>query len=255
MSGVIGWLILLVNVVLAVDAGRRPYSEWDVVGRDKNFWVVMLLFFGVLFLIPYLLAVRPRLQIAKIGTRPNPSKTAPAVIPKQPPKAEKGGFVTTAAVVQNRSGTRRIDALKMLCNDREIPRSNIVGESPGYWLAGVGIFEGTAALLADDGTFTPGYEIGVTGTVMLAAGDGKCIAIVSPNEATAPAVWLSVNLADLQVTTKGQIGVFKKRPQQLVVQCDGWELVMGRIDRYNQKTGKAFGGYETSLLAALGASG
>lgn len=163
--------------------------------------------------------------------------------------------MTTAVVVQNRSGTRRVPALNMECDDREIPESPVVGGSADYWIAGVGIFEGVAALLANDGTLAPGYEVGVTGTVALAAGRGQFICILSPNEATAPAVWLAASLADLAVTATGKVGVFKKRPGQLQVQGDGWEIVLHRVEGLDRSIGQRVYGQEKSLLSALTSSG
>ena len=254
MSTVIGWSILLVNVALAVDAGRRPYTEWRAARRNKNFWVAMLFFFGVLFLVPYLIRVRPRLQIAAIVAPPKSAATVgvptPAVV-NQPPEAEKGDPVTTAVVVENRSGTRRVQALNMTSDHREIPEPGVAGASAAYWLAGVGIFEGVAALLANDGTLTPGSEVGVVGTVAVAIGNGRLIGIVSPNEAAAPAVWVAVSLADLRVTTKGQIGVFKKRPSQIEVQYDGWEIDLGNVRRFDRSINQSQHGQEASLLRAL----
>jgi hypothetical protein len=142
----------------------------------------------------------------------------------------------------------------MECDDREIPESPVVGASADYWIAGVGIFEGVAALLANDGTLAPGYEVGVTGTVALAVGRNQFICILSPNEATAPSMWLATSLADLGITATGKVGVFKKRPQHIQVSCDGWSLVLGQVSSVDREAGFRQGGKEASLLSVLTSS-
>lgn len=66
MSYVIGWSYLLLGVGGAFDASRFSYAEWRLARRNKNFWLVMLAVFGPLFILPYLLATRPRLQTARL---------------------------------------------------------------------------------------------------------------------------------------------------------------------------------------------
>jgi uncharacterized protein (DUF486 family) len=68
----ISWIILIFNLALAADAARRPASVWAAADRKKAFWVVLLAFFGVFMVIPYLIAVLPRLVEAgrTVGTSP-----------------------------------------------------------------------------------------------------------------------------------------------------------------------------------------
>lgn len=252
MIGVLGWLALAINVGGLIDAARRPSVQWHRAGRSKDFWTVALFFFGYLFLVPYLIAVRPRLQLAGLVAQPQvrpPATTASGH--HEPPRAEKGGPVTTAVVVQNRSGTRSVPALGLKCDEREIPEALESGSEADYWLAGVGAFEGSASLLGGDDSLTPGYEVGVTGTAALAVVGGQLICIVSPTEATAPAIWLAVRLAELRVTTKGTTGVFKKRPAGIRVDCDGWGLVLGRVSTLDRSTSRIQSAQESSLLSAL----
>lgn len=35
-------------------------ADWHYADRDRTFWVIFMFFFGPLFVIPYLLMVRPR---------------------------------------------------------------------------------------------------------------------------------------------------------------------------------------------------
>jgi hypothetical protein len=66
MSTVIGLVYGAILLVGVIDASRYSYEDWCIVGRDKNFWLVMLFFFGPLFILPYLLAVRPRLRATRL---------------------------------------------------------------------------------------------------------------------------------------------------------------------------------------------
>jgi hypothetical protein len=69
MSTVIG-LVYGVSLLVGVfDASRYSYENWRIAGRDKNFWLVMLFFFGPLFILPYALAVRPHLQATRLIPR------------------------------------------------------------------------------------------------------------------------------------------------------------------------------------------
>ena len=60
----IGWIIVILDVGLAVDAGRRPASAWAAADRNKGWWVAMLAIFGIIVVIPYLIGVLPRLNEA-----------------------------------------------------------------------------------------------------------------------------------------------------------------------------------------------
>jgi hypothetical protein len=60
----LGWIIVIVDIGLAVDAGRRPASAWAAADRKKSYWVPMLAIFGILFVVPYLIGVLPRLNEA-----------------------------------------------------------------------------------------------------------------------------------------------------------------------------------------------
>lgn len=158
--------------------------------------------------------------------------------------------MTTAVIVQSRSATRGIQALGMHCNEQEIPILRPPGKVVEHWLC-LGAFMGTAALLRDDGNLKPGYEIEVMGKVHVAVRDGRLIGIVSPTEATAPAVWFAASLTDLEVKSEGRTGFFKKRPARINVRCDGWEVLIGRVESLNVKINMARYGMEGELLGAL----
>lgn len=66
MIQVLSWLYLLACVACVIDAARFSYPAWRAVGRNKNFWLPALFFLGIIFVLPYLVLVRPRLKTARI---------------------------------------------------------------------------------------------------------------------------------------------------------------------------------------------
>jgi len=48
-----------------IDAALQPASAWTEADRNRPYWIVMLIFFGILAAVPYLVAVRPRFSNAK----------------------------------------------------------------------------------------------------------------------------------------------------------------------------------------------
>jgi len=60
----ISWIIVILDIGLAIDAVRRPASVWAAADRRKGFWVTTLLILGVFFVIPYAIGVLPRLNEA-----------------------------------------------------------------------------------------------------------------------------------------------------------------------------------------------
>jgi hypothetical protein len=74
----ISWIIVLLDLLLAFDAARRPASAWAAADRKKAFWVPLLALFGVVVVIPYGIGVFPRLVEATRGAAGSEfSKEAP----------------------------------------------------------------------------------------------------------------------------------------------------------------------------------
>ncbi len=57
----VGWIIVVFNIALAIDAARRPASVWAAADRRKSYWVIFLAVFGFVTFIPYVFGVLPRL--------------------------------------------------------------------------------------------------------------------------------------------------------------------------------------------------
>jgi hypothetical protein len=56
----IGWIWLVVEIAGLIDALRHSASDWSYADRNRSFWVIFILFFGPVFVVPYLFLVRPR---------------------------------------------------------------------------------------------------------------------------------------------------------------------------------------------------
>lgn len=50
-----------------IDALVKPTSAWEKIDRSRGAWVVLLLVFGIVASIPYMFAIRPKLNAAKKG--------------------------------------------------------------------------------------------------------------------------------------------------------------------------------------------
>lgn len=56
----IGFIWVAIEVVGLIDVFRHSSADWTYADRNRPFWVIFILFFGPLFVIPYLFMVRPR---------------------------------------------------------------------------------------------------------------------------------------------------------------------------------------------------
>jgi|GEM_PF-5254991 len=58
--GAVGYVWIAVEVLGLIDALRHSGPDWDYADRNKAFWIIFMVFFGPIFVIPYLFVVRPR---------------------------------------------------------------------------------------------------------------------------------------------------------------------------------------------------
>jgi hypothetical protein len=56
----IGYIWIAIEVVGLIDVFRYSSGDWTFADRNRPFWVIFIVFFGPLFVIPYLVFVRPR---------------------------------------------------------------------------------------------------------------------------------------------------------------------------------------------------
>jgi hypothetical protein len=165
----------------------------------------------------------------------------------------------TAVIVPYRRAPYGLGALAMACAADEIPAVPGTRTSE-FWVADVGVFQGEASLLAYGAKeLTPGAEAGVTGSTALILHDGRLLAILGSEDDSGPAIWIAVALADVNVSTEGVTGTFKKRPQKILIDYgpddSGWMLALTRIgkaDRTGSSDGTLYPRREAGLAKALG---
>lgn len=143
-------------------------------------------------------------------------------------------------MVHDRVWTRHVPELALWCDDREIPVN--LPDTYNHWLAGVFMRESPPPSV--------GAVTEVTARVTLAIGDGRLVGIVSPDEATEPAIWFSTALADLLMVRVLSRYRLTRRPRRITVYVPGWALVFVAVARHDGSM--EWRGHERSLLRALG---
>jgi hypothetical protein len=156
---------------------------------------------------------------------------------------------TTAFIVRDRARTRRVEAIDLTCDGREMPTQ--LPRSYEHWIAGVAGFEGAAAFLESGAELKPG-QTEAAGAAALAVGEGRLVAIVSPYNSDEPAVWLASPIAELKVATSGRIGLVKKRPEKIAIHGPGWTLRLAAVSQFYVSMNSHQTRQENSLLAAFG---
>jgi hypothetical protein len=166
--------------------------------------------------------------------------------------------VDATVLVDARGGAREIALLGMRCDEREIPAALSGTEPVGEWLIFRCMFAGSAMSGGERETLGEAVEGTVEGTAALAVVEDRVIGIVSPDSASAPALWWSWSLASTTVEAHGTRGLFKKRPEKITLDRDGGldgggdTLLFEEVARnWGRKTGFQTG-QEQSLLEALG---
>jgi tryptophan-rich sensory protein len=57
---IVGYIWIAIEAVGLIDVFRHSSDDWTFADRNRPFWVVFMVSFGPLFVIPYLFLVRPR---------------------------------------------------------------------------------------------------------------------------------------------------------------------------------------------------
>jgi hypothetical protein len=143
-------------------------------------------------------------------------------------------------LVEDRAWTRRVPELELQCDDREVPVN--LPDTYDNWLAGVYMRQFPEP--------PSGGEVAeMQARVALAVGGGRLAGIISPDTARQPAIWFSIELADLQM-----VEVIARyltwRPRMIHVRVPGWSLVFVRVAGHDGS--KEWPGQERNLLKALG---
>ncbi|WP_445152225.1 hypothetical protein [Baekduia sp. Peel2402] len=143
-------------------------------------------------------------------------------------------------LVEDRAWTRRVPELDLWCDEREVPVN--LQDTHNNWLGGV--------YMRQSPPLSSGAAAEVSGRVALAIGDGRLVGIISPDEATEPAIWFSIALDDLLMVEVISRHRLTWRPRKITVYVPGWALVFVAIARHDGS--REWRGQERSLLRALG---
>lgn len=57
---VFGFIWIAIEAVALIDVFWHSSADWTYADRNRFFWAVFIFFFGPIFVVPYLLMVRPR---------------------------------------------------------------------------------------------------------------------------------------------------------------------------------------------------
>lgn len=154
-------------------------------------------------------------------------------------------------LIDARGAARRVEALEMRGDAKEIP-DPLGNEKPiGWWIVGVCTMSGSARVGALDGVSTP---VNMQGTAALAIVQGRLLGIFSTNSKADPAVWFSWSIPSLHIEAAGSQGLFKKRPTQITVSGPDATLVLSQVNRLYRNSNSYQSGQENSFLGALGAT-
>ena len=91
---------------------------------------------------------------------------------------------------------------------------------------------------------------GLQGRCCITVHDGTAFGIV-PANGTGTATYFSVPVSELSVETEGSQGMLKKRPTQVRLQADGFQLKLSDVDKLLLNMEKYQSGQENSLVSAL----
>lgn len=199
-------------------------------------------------------------------------------------------MIDAAVLIPRPAKERAIADLGMRCSEKEIPDplaqwagvQNRHAKPDGWWLAAGCFFEGGASPLNDYGELAAAERV-TSGTFMefslppaavlsqlkattsstaaFCIADGRLLAIVSPNDASEPAIWVAATCSSVLLEAEGTQGL-RGRPLEVRIAANGWTMQLREIAReYRQWVQKGFKaghiegriqtGQETSFIQAL----
>jgi hypothetical protein len=165
---------------------------------------------------------------------------------------------TGAVVNPTRERRFRMGSLKMNCTEREVPYEDSREAPTGTWIA-AGAFAGDAAPLEPaTGNLEEPSQHSCSGATAVTIVGGRLLAIVAPT-GSEPAVWLAVPTTALKLETRGEQGLFHKRPQMITITTEHWDLHLREVMQLTRPMSPATlerstsmqPRKETSLVAAL----
>lgn len=144
-------------------------------------------------------------------------------------------------LVEDRAWTRRVEALDLWCDAREVPVN--LPDTYDQWWGGIYMRRSPPS--------SSGATPALGARVALAIGDERLVGIISPDHPLEPAIWFSITLADLlMVEVLSRHRYQPWRPRKISVYVPGWVLVLVTIARHDGS--REWRGQERGLVQALG---
>jgi len=141
-----------------------------------------------------------------------------------------------------------VEQLGMECDEYDTPVA-LRGEEPSsWWIAKQAGFSGFAQDEAS-GEVTEG-GIGVYSTALAIAGE-HLLGIVAPDDFSAAALWFSWPVAEIQASTEGTKGLFRKRPAVITLKRGDSEVTLGGVMRHWRNSSRAEPWQENAFIEAL----
>lgn len=154
--------------------------------------------------------------------------------------------MTGMLVVNGRNAAQSVEALGMRCNPDEVP--DPLDDRKCEYFAGMAHVSGEAPVLGrDDVSIGEAIAVRLTGLFALAVGGGNVYGIVAPLSPVEPAAWFSGPVSELSVTAHGSEGMLRKRPRELVIAGDQWQVTISDIAALFRSSGR----YQTGQAKKL----
>lgn len=149
-------------------------------------------------------------------------------------------------LVSHRRTPMHLDNFRMRCDETEKVFPTSSPDAYSRWLVGRAIFHGDAYSFSEGTTFQG--QIDNMATVSL--GEGRVIGIITPTSPDAPALWFSWPTSEIQVSTEGTSGLFKKRPTSITLEGATGAIALLMISKLFRTSYQA--NKESDFLANLG---
>ncbi len=151
-------------------------------------------------------------------------------------------------LVDGRNAARKLEALGVHCDAKEIPELP-GGERPaGWWILASTEFQGEAT---PQGTLSDPVEVSLSGPAAVLIDKERLVGILSPNSVNEPALWWAWPLSALEVGMEGSQGFLKKRPTTIFIEHGEDILTISDVSRLYRNSGSYQSGQETSFFKAL----
>jgi hypothetical protein len=130
--------------------------------------------------------------------------------------------------VNGRGVNRRLDDLSMECNRQELPFP--LDDERCRYFTGVGTVRGDAPVIDPDGSVvTTSTLMDLVGLCTVAFGKNVLYGIVAPDSELEPAAWFTADIAEVEVTSEGTEGGFRKRPKIVQLGHELWRVKLAGV--------------------------